>query len=624
MPEHSDRELPERLRSRIPLVVGVTGHVDLPPDAVADLTREVGRIFDRLKSDYLADNDETPIIVLSALAEGADRLVADIALQRGCFLIAPLPMDQADYRKDFKTAESRDAFDRLRNAAIVSFVTPHPDDKPGVALDVNARAVRDQRYQAVGLHIVRNCHVLIALWNSDETEKTGGTAQLVRFKREGIPLDLSHSTRAALDGSEVGPVIHVVTPRIKDGPNAVAVSAKPWGVEVTGRPGPLERFATMATDFALSAVGRPPHSDPDKQLRIWQIFAAITKQTYRFNTEASQLPEPNPDGICPVQSLAWLFDAKNGALAGAQDDAVRTAPHWCRLYQLADAVAQWRQNMFRRDWQLLFTAGFVAIIVFEVFAHLLPECTALLLLYALMFSLVFSWFYYARRQEHQERYLDYRALAEALRVAVYWRLAGIDDSAAEAYPIKQPSELAWVKIVLRTLDLVHRIAEPAPVPLTSRSLGTVRELWVEGQKTYFKKKGDEHDGIAETREAQSLLALAMSPVTGMILLVVMETHVASHLVHHLLIIFMGLFAGLAAVLAGYVEKLAHHAHARQYDRMHLLFSQASALIGKPDTPIDPALTDRIRKLYIELGTEAMKENADWVAIFRQRPIRPAG
>jgi hypothetical protein len=27
-------------------------------------------------------------------------------------------------------------------------------------------------------------------------------------------------------------------------------------------------------------------------------------------------------------------------------------------------------------------------------------------------------------------------------------------------------------------------------------------------------------------------------------------------------------------------------------------------------------------LYHELGVEAMRENAEWVAIYRQRPIRP--
>jgi hypothetical protein len=31
---------------------------------------------------------------------------------------------------------------------------------------------------------------------------------------------------------------------------------------------------------------------------------------------------------------------------------------------------------------------------------------------------------------------------------------------------------------------------------------------------------------------------------------------------------------------------------------------------------------RIRDLLYQLGSEAMREHADWVAIYRQRPIQP--
>ena len=51
-------------------------------------------------------------------------------------------------------------------------------------------------------------------------------------------------------------------------------------------------------------------------------------------------------------------------------------------------------------------------------------------------------------------------------------------------------------------------------------------------------------------------------------------------VEHTLIVIMGILGGLAAVLAGYTEKLAHHAHARQYDRMRMLFAQALALVDR--------------------------------------------
>jgi hypothetical protein len=50
-----------------------------------------------------------------------------------------------------------------------------------------------------------------------------------------------------------------------------------------------------------------------------------------------------------------------------------------------------------------------------------------------------------------------------------------------------------------------------------------------------------------------------------------------------------------------------------------LFRRAYELL--PET-IDRNSAHLVQSLYRALGTEAMKENADWVAIYRQRPIRP--
>ena len=72
----------EPLPDRLPLVIGVTGHRDLRDQDVPRLEQEVAAIISGLRRDYLGDDQETPIIVLSALAEGADRLVARVALAR--------------------------------------------------------------------------------------------------------------------------------------------------------------------------------------------------------------------------------------------------------------------------------------------------------------------------------------------------------------------------------------------------------------------------------------------------------------------------------------------------------------------------------------------------------------
>ncbi len=45
--------------------------------------------------------------------------------------------------------------------------------------------------------------------------------------------------------------------------------------------------------------------------------------------------------------------------------------------------------------------------------------------YVVSFVVIFVVFVRAMLGQHQERFLDYRALAEALRVAVYWKLLGI-------------------------------------------------------------------------------------------------------------------------------------------------------------------------------------------------------
>jgi len=48
----------------------------------------------------------TPFVLLSALAEGADLLVAEAALDLGWSLLAPLPMAPARYAETFESDEA--------------------------------------------------------------------------------------------------------------------------------------------------------------------------------------------------------------------------------------------------------------------------------------------------------------------------------------------------------------------------------------------------------------------------------------------------------------------------------------------------------------------------------------
>ncbi|MGH9133615.1 MAG: hypothetical protein ACRDZZ_06740 [Ilumatobacteraceae bacterium] len=145
-----------------PLRVGVTGHRRLADAAgVADA---VERELDALDGDR-------GIELWSALAEGADRLVAERALERpGTSLVVVLPLVADDYSADFP--DTVDEFDRLLDRAVRIEVCGPDDD-----------GSRESAYERAGLMIVDSCDVLIAVWDGGPSGGRGGTAEIVDAAR---------------------------------------------------------------------------------------------------------------------------------------------------------------------------------------------------------------------------------------------------------------------------------------------------------------------------------------------------------------------------------------------------------------------------------------------------------
>jgi hypothetical protein len=649
---------------RLPLVIGVTGHRDPRDQDIPRLELAVAAIITGLRRDFLNNSEETPIIVLSALAEGSDRLVARVALAHGAQLIAPLPMPLAEYRRDFEPGVkpgNMAEFDGLFAQAIAAPVMP----LRGTSLEAlrTDKDKRDAQYRELGIFIAQHCHVLLALWDGSENDMSpGGTAEVVTFKRDGIPLKLSRSARASLDASEIGPVIEVLTPRMKDADAPGGAAVRPWGEEIVKRyRGGIIRRSWRAAQASIAHFFRLEIEDQRfnlpaaerRELETWESFAALIELSRQFNCDAASLLK-RADGPARVaQSFDSLFDAPSGAGVDDVDTkkhAMDVAPLWCRLHSIADALSQERQTEFRRDWVLLFLGGFIAFLWFALFAHAgsdagLHVTIALLSAYFLSFVVMVIVFAHAVRGRHQERYLDYRALAEALRVAVFWKILGIgsryadattstgDDPGADvdpvgaianAYPIQQPSELAWVKVCLRTLERLDKpqISPVQRIDPTGHSIAS--RFWVHGQFDYYKRQGLRHNERAESNETHSTALLVLSPfilVPVLLYLLVFkaEYHWFGIDVEKAVIILIGLLPGIAAALTGYAERLAFKAQARQYDRMRMLFERAGNLL--PQT-INEETAPLARALYHELGIEAMKENAEWVTIYRQRPIRP--
>ena len=176
-------------------IVGVTGHMDLDPVDRDRVKTEVKRIFAWLRASRNHDKNErntslgpglnlknTPIILLSSLAPGADQWVVEAALGMDppVLVLAPLPFLKAQYLE--ASSFKRDGV--MKYEASSTFLAKFPDENVFVVrlldeIDLDDDALRarhetiltgltgkqerDRRYAAAGEYVVAYSDILIAL-----------------------------------------------------------------------------------------------------------------------------------------------------------------------------------------------------------------------------------------------------------------------------------------------------------------------------------------------------------------------------------------------------------------------------------------------------------------------------
>ncbi|HEU0306653.1 MAG TPA: hypothetical protein VFR30_06765, partial [Lysobacter sp.] len=161
------------------LLVGITGHRKLHPSAVPALQIQLRAFFLDLATRY----PHLPVMLLSSLAEGSDQLAAEVALDLGLRVVAPLPLPVALYRDDFEDPGSLALFEQqLQRAELLELPLRAGINHGDVA---HRGPARDRQYAQAGIFVSSHCHVLLALWDGLESDRLGGTAQVVRFHLHG-------------------------------------------------------------------------------------------------------------------------------------------------------------------------------------------------------------------------------------------------------------------------------------------------------------------------------------------------------------------------------------------------------------------------------------------------------
>ena len=574
---------------RIPFLVGVVGHRDLRAEELPQIRASVADLLRRLRDDH----PDVPLRLLCSMAAGADLLAAEAASELGIAITALLPYARALCRADLETEEDRARFDRLCERSHVVELTLAQDADPK---DIERPGeLRDRQLQRAGSLIARYSGLMIAIWNGEATDHRAGTARAMQFRRQGVvPSDeLLVSPRDVL----LSPQDDDLNFEIRCGRLSRPDSN---GVVVIGFTG------AGADEEAGGSAGAAPYPRP--LCTTLERLADLNRDMKRFSgpiaAEGRRLSQPSP-GAGPLQRLDELFTA-----------------------------ADWMGSHYRRCFTLALKAryGLWAIMAFLLIAfkkdsigRMATVCILGVLAVFLCGTLLAIW---AHRRAWHRKFLDYRALAEALRVDFYWEVAGVrrefdGEFAHESFLQKQDVELQWIRNAMRAVSLDLAIH---PCGDFRSGFPYVFAHWIgdgqsrTGQMTYYRER------LARLRHSTHVFERIDAALLfgGLVLAVTFAVEVTlrsasgSFLPEHLRNIMLwglALVPVYAAIFEIYLNEKADRALIRQYRYMATLFGFAANEL-RAATSVD-------RKLEIlrSLGHACLAEHAQWILAHRDKRIQ---
>lgn len=451
-------------RPQLALTLGITGHRALDVDSRERLASALDALFVRVKVKVAeigrthADifGEGAPILnLVSALAEGADQIAAEAALDHGFVLHALLPFDREAYARDFAGA-ALERFDALLARAGSVWALP------------SSRAIGSRGYVLAGEATIAQCDVLIAAWDGGEARGPGGTAEIVEAAvRRGVPV-IHLPTGMDAEPALLWAGFDEVAPEMLHTEDA-----------------PRRPLDGPALEAVLDGLIAPPDQAPELRLFLeereqyvrsrfeWTLFLAsvgvqgIKRSSFRA---ARYADAARPDWQAYHDGTADLC----GPIAHVA--TLEAASAW------AGGLAQHYANVFRSGVVLNFAGAALAVLM-ALIAGLLPNQKALLLVIELLIigAVILNTAHGTRRQWHR-RWLDYRFLAEELRPLRSLKMLGAANAAHARDRTGRWTDW-YAQAIWRGLGLPPTLVGPGALPRLAQHIAA-HEL--DGQIRYHR------------------------------------------------------------------------------------------------------------------------------------------
>ncbi len=411
----------------------------------------------------------------------------------------------------------------------------------------NGLPEREFAYRQAGIYVAVHSHLLLALWDGKESGLSCGTAETVRFA-----LTASYCPEDAAPLRSFGFVRHIFTPRGGDAPEGAGT------------------VVSLGDEAA---------------------YREILARTDEFNSLTGKAGEPKWRLLPENREQNAQLDRMEALYGAADSLSVRFAAQYRRLLALIAAVCT------------LITASFLLYDDAEL-KFMILVCGAMVLAAGAVQR-------FGTRSACHRRYLEYRTLAESLRVQSFLSYAGSGISVPRILPWSEQTETPWVAAAVGSCMAGER----------SRAVHGIRDCWVEEQRLYHEKALKKSEQAFGGSERVVRIALTVCILLYLAVLVfeliwgglwpTRGEWTGSELVRTLAKLLLGSVSALTLFIANYYGKLSLSRSVSDHRKMEAFYR---------------AVRDRLdefgqsEELLLLLAREELVENANWCAYRRDNGI----
>jgi hypothetical protein len=600
-------------RPRRLLRIGVTGH---RMNRIAEADRggvagQIDAVFASLESALGALPDpggdvydgDPALRLVTALAEGADRMAAQAALARKHEIQVVLPLDRDEYVKDFADPESSAAFRDLLSRATAVYEVTEFDGEAGA---------REKAYETAGLLTLRQSDILLAVWDGAPAHGRGGTADIVaQAVRSGIPV-----VWVDPDGRH--------KPRLLWRPEETSGSG-PFDPQAV----PAEAFAARAdmvvrTLLAPPAAGRASHAGLarffEETAPRWNLRLAYPVLLFLFGIRAIGRNDIFRSFDDRTARAGWDAYLRTLASTGgfACDSISSTLLH---RYFWADRLATRYAQFFRSGYVANFILSALAVAM-ALMGLLAKDLKAVWIgIELVLIALILLNTVYGNRRRWHERWLDYRHLAEELRHLRFLSLVSAQVRPRPSFddPTSEDSWIEWYAAATqREIGLPSATVGRAYVD----AIGAVlRDLELREQKDYHRQN---ESAMHRLHHRLHLAGLVFFTATAIACIAFLVYYIWNHDGATALALpttfVTALLPTIGAALYGIRVQGDFDGIASRSRAMAARLDSIQASLREQQ---DPGLQDMSR--LAELSSDALlAEVAVWRLVFRTRPLELPG